>query len=965
MNTLQPTIVLGLGQRGRWTLEYLKKRIVNTYGKDPENPENPELPGVKLLALDVEIPNVAEGTSGELKSDRLLTNELVGLTLKEAFDNPKNAQQVCPWLTDDILSSETDWAETRAGARVAWHMNLSEWTTTFDNYLQNICGLPTLNVMQTKGFRRDSQRMEANLIVVADLGEAVAGGGLIDVIYKFMNLLKTLNLQSASTGVLFMPATNQADKIGAEARAYATLKELNAYMNGSQTYTCRYVKLHETITYPGAPFNRGCYLIDNHNERGLALRSDAEVAVLAGEWLFRTLLTPLKGRVDAFVTEPGQFAGYSSFGLTVETFPIDRLVDYSAYQLGDELITDKVLEPVSFTVVMNTLTDFYNANNLRPDGLFKQKLMRRSVDGSQMQFPSSLDRELRSVFYPYTSMGTTVKSIQRRINEQFAPDSGLRREIVLNAREVPQTVGEKIRQQVIDLLKAYPNGGLSHALQFVTALRDETQEYSASLTRRRAVFQAKKQQQLNEDAMLEARLDKAVASIPPAWVTIASILFGVLAPLALIGVWLVNTEIWSPVLRIIAFLCVTAVSAGAVAYAAITTYNDVNIVRSAYNAYLRNSFETELNLAAIDEAIPLYQDVAAAASDEVKWLEQFCFLLHDIAVEFKRQAREMKPGLCGEMEFAWQKSILNEKLIETLYQRYLGKNGIVPRFQALIDQLHTVDEWKDLRQENIVDKIVTFCKGIFAPMQELTIEDVLKETELITPDLAQQYIRTLQDKSAPLITCNNLVLAQSAMPLRQTLVGIAEESETGFRTQFEQVIPQTIFEPTGDKHSLIVTSIRKRIPIYSLSRINEMKRRYLDAVESRHEALHVEGKLALIPDVAASLIPGASHHVLSGATAFALGRQLNLIKQDDSGKYAILDPDGHSVSALTNGRIESAVLLGADESVLASMSDWIETVGASKGNEPFAGDLKEYLRAADVADWERTAIKDYILQLLA
>jgi hypothetical protein len=212
-----------------------------------------------------------------------------------------------------------------------------------------------------------------------------------------------------------------------------------------------------------------------------------------------------------------------------------------------------------------------------------------------------------------------------------------------------------------------------------------------------------------------------------------------------------------------------------------------------------------------------------------------------------------------------------------------------------------------------------------------------------------------------LIAYNDLVLPQALVPPSKTMVGVSEEGDTLFRSQFERVIPQTVFEPTGDKHALIVTTIRKRIPLYSLTRIRNLRRHYLDVLESRAEPLHVDSELALLPDLAANpMMNTGVNHLLTPAAAFALGRALQFIEPNTQGVYGVVDRATNKlISQFSDGRLESAVLLSADDIAIKKVSEWVDQYSTVKGNEAFTTELNTYLKSADITEWERAAIAEY------
>lgn len=213
--------------------------------------------------------------------------------------------------------------------------------------------------------------------VIAAPGEISGSAVMLDSAYLIHSIFSHTGAQVYSTAILLMPPIAPRDP-NSEALAYASLKELNHSIE-KHTFTLHLPRQDKTFDFPA--FNNGIFLVENRNERNLALKTQQEAIVLTSEWLFRTLLTPLKSEVDNFVTGfdltasiQGKSAAYSSLGLATYILPVNDLITYSSTKLSAELLGSQVLVSELFQKVSQRLVDFFNRTNLRPDDLRERNL---------------------------------------------------------------------------------------------------------------------------------------------------------------------------------------------------------------------------------------------------------------------------------------------------------------------------------------------------------------------------------------------------------------------------------------------------------------------------------------------------------------------------------------------------------------------------------------------------------------
>lgn len=959
MVKLQQTYIVGLGRLGDEALKHFKRRAEAAYG---------ELPAIKLLAIDVpcvEPPSEPDSTPTPLRESTLGPTEAVSLPLNL---DATRAQHALPWLQQDVVARGEAWLHTRGAARAAWHLNLPSLYPFLAAHLNEMGSVSTRDIMAAKGFDVSTDRAEAALILISDVSDLTGSALLLDVAYVFHHLFQATNLHIASTAVLFLPPLTRSDPI-AEARAYATLKEINAYMgdhiSGRRPYRCVYGPPQSpfiSVEFDTPVFNRGCYLIDTRNEKTLTLRDEREAARLVGEWLLHTLLTPLKGHIDSFGASEGatpwvqgQLAAYNSPGFAAYTLPIDNLISWSACRLGEAIISEQLLKPELFASVSDRLNTLITATHLRPDDLMSDAL-RRDRDGRLIRLQSDLIARLKTV--PRDQITGSVQTAVNIISKDTLPL--LRKQIEANARRVAQEVEEAIDQEVTTILRTRPVGGISLATQLAGRVRDDAGRFLQSLARREAALLARNQQQINFLARQGPLLKNAIASIPSAPVTAISIVAGFLAPLILTSTWLWQMlQFGAPALRLGVIAGAWIVAFAGALYALWQGTFGIERIRDQYVSYLQNRFETELSLMLAQTARSLYADVISIAERRLSQLERFSGMLHQLAREYRQRA-EQTP-LTGNIDFSLQRSVLTEASVEALYRRYAGRNDNEAHAYALVEKIGALDRWLEWRSEEVNLSILEYGASVFAPMNELHVEALAREQ----PNL-ERVTRELNDWAAPLCPFNVYHAGQMPVSSAQTFIGLEASDQSELRELFERVNPTAIFESTGNRFAITLTSVRRGMPLFGLLRLSDFRRSYFDALRRRVEPLHLDDEMALTPDLNAMSSAELGYAQIDPGSVFAIGLAFGLITRDSSGPdsvYVARDDDGNEIARLAPERLESAVLLGADDKLLARLDGLIQERLASKNAGELARDLTSYLQRADISAWERRRVEAYIAML--
>jgi hypothetical protein len=278
--------------------------------------------------------------------------------------------------------------------------------------------------------------------------------------------------------------------------------------------------------------------------------------------------------------------------------------------------------------------------------------------------------------------------------------------------------------------------------------------------------------------------------------------------------------------------------------------------------------------------------------------------------------------------------------------------------------------------EDLRDRIFYCVQEGFEPLRELRVEALMQAPGSAAPPDAERVARDLLDKAAPLCVYNVYNLGPAPTIGEQTFVGMESASQSDLGRAFQRVNPSIAFESLRDWHSLVVTTLRRGIPLFGLVRVGELRRNYLDAVRASGkpyggrvsgrgaalqldvEALHLDDELALAADL--NPLASAERQPPEPALVFALGVALGIVQpRADDGVYVAVDEQGLEVASFGREPIAAAILLGADDKLLTALDGWIQAAVAERSAGEMAARLEAYSRQPQVSGWERRRIERY------
>lgn len=952
MINVQQTMIVGVGPIGRLFIEQMKTRIKRNYGEEG-------LPSIKLMAIDVLRPQ-EDFTSGaaadEIKDTELSPTEHIEIPMADLAPSPARYHEMFPWLPDELSGSEEEWWVTRAAVKLALHLNYRNVVDFLSHHFNLLGGVDVATTMADKGFDVLSDRNEATMIVVGGLGEVTGSALLLDITYMLQYIYRRAGLQIASTALCFMPPTVPQDE-NAEAIAYATLKEVNDAME-KQSYSTHFRSLQDTFN--NAPFNHGCYLLEMNTEKQARLRNIQETIDLSAEWLFRVLLSPLKGYIDQFVTGQGlvqhiqnQPAVFSSLGMASFLLPVDDLIEWCANKLGAEILQGQVLRAETFDKVQDRLVTFYNQKQLKPDDLRRKKLGVGKT-GQEMEREEGVQEQIQRLQQvPYDQMLARFQGTLQTIKNKL-PSLGV--QVQQNGKRVLQEFREGLRNEINEIMRAFPAGGLSLATQFTDQLQIEFNRFSQTLRRREEAVRAKNgflSQKLKNYGLT---LENAVKGIPGMLPLGISIL-GLVILIVMTAIWL-WPQPGESMVGLIYLLVVVLFTGLGIFYAVTQTIKAVSEARNNYMEELKLRWRNEISLMLIHEASTLYPDLVQEANTQNRELRAFGDEMHALARGLVSNLST--EHMVGDLGFPLQKSVLNDEIIEKVYHRHLGVGGSEAQLTNLLKVLGPPDTWRKKDPGIIAMKIIEFGRGQFQPLQRLTAEEIFWEqfTEI---SKAEIRIRILRDLAFPLWLYDTWPLGQDTPPLADTYLALYQPDTSKLVPRFRGIEPEIKIQGLNELHGVFVMTVRRGLPLFALNRMEQFRTHYLNWIMSELPPIHLDDDSALVRDL---MDTSSKDDTYDAAVAFSLGEALGMVAKDADGNFTVRTQK--STKKLTKSPVSSQILLGLDVEFLKALTREINEQVDQAGAIAMSDKLEAYLvnDQTKIPSWERRRVENFISTVL-
>ncbi|HWB10477.1 MAG TPA: tubulin-like doman-containing protein [Pirellulales bacterium] len=262
---VRPTVIISLGGLGGRVVGRLRARLEQRFDEPVERP------GLKLLALDTDRAALRALEAGQAGAC-LAPDETLHLPLRKPADYRTASDEILAWLGRRWLYNIPRSLRTE-GLRPLGRLAFVGHRRVIGERIAAALGQATSAAARRTGAERQpaTQAGPLRVYVITSIDGGTGGGMLLDVAYTVRQQLKELGLPTEDVHGMLLHATFAA---GAgndlrAANAYATLTELNHFMQGNAAYHAGPVGILPAGDVSEPPF-ADVYLVDLGDEVGQA-----------------------------------------------------------------------------------------------------------------------------------------------------------------------------------------------------------------------------------------------------------------------------------------------------------------------------------------------------------------------------------------------------------------------------------------------------------------------------------------------------------------------------------------------------------------------------------------------------------------------------------------------------------------------------------------------------------------------
>ncbi|MGQ9657554.1 MAG: tubulin-like doman-containing protein [Fimbriimonadales bacterium] len=387
---VSPTLVIGLGGSGVWTVRRLKRLMRIRYG---------DVPLIRFLLIDADqgafapTPELAEVPDIERAMLGLQNPEQI---YRDAQNGVGDLEKLQDWLPDNlpihILRSANGVGGIRPVGRFAFFAALDSVLDKLRTALNTCLGIEQELQMRLREQARNLH-VDTNQIRVYIVGSLCGGTGsslFLDTAVLTRELLHQLapNAGISIVGVFYLPAVfeneptlrnNTAFMSVVQANGYAALKELEYFCDSNllkqQPFTFRYPSLSDIVV--DMPVYDEGFLLERGTADGRMLASRDEVLELAARALLIDIGSPVGARVRAARANSATVLQMDpcpktqklrlvhSLGVTALSVPIVDLLEHGTIRQLRHFVMDEIVGQSLSSEELQTLVDgFLQSNQL-------------------------------------------------------------------------------------------------------------------------------------------------------------------------------------------------------------------------------------------------------------------------------------------------------------------------------------------------------------------------------------------------------------------------------------------------------------------------------------------------------------------------------------------------------------------------------------------------------------------------
>jgi hypothetical protein len=325
-----PTLIIGIGSSGLFTLEHVQRFYYETYGKN--KPEN-----VEYLFIETDKDNQVGITPEKNEIGRVYIS--LGEMENMIYELQKDGY--ADWLPPsvELLNAGLGAGGIRSCGRLAlWGCNSTQ--DNFKNVIEAIVNAyGRIMPEDDKGSEKEnSEKIKPTVFITGTLTGGTGSGILIDMGYLVRYLIKDINELFG----LFLLPKNPTSIRGLEvayANSYAALKDLDHYNKADTVYKENWPNgVQAKFTVP--PYELVQFISQDYNDGSPALSNLGALYKMAGLYLYLNIAGVRKKRMARVIDGKSavHIDKYGTFGLSAIQFPKDQIQEYLALSLSKDLI---------------------------------------------------------------------------------------------------------------------------------------------------------------------------------------------------------------------------------------------------------------------------------------------------------------------------------------------------------------------------------------------------------------------------------------------------------------------------------------------------------------------------------------------------------------------------------------------------------------------------------------------------
>jgi hypothetical protein len=932
MLEVHPSIVIGAGPQARQAVQSYVSLLGRRYGL---------LPAVLPVLVDYARERAPVRDEGGGVQHLVLSAPL--------FDADEPWPEPLPLELADMTPTERE--RTRAWMRAALLQQADELQELLFERIPPLTSFTAIEELSAAGLSLSGDG-RAGVYVIADLGDHLGSSIFVDLAYMAYAICRQLGLQPAASGVLLLPnATLPAP--AEEALAYAALKELERSFQ-RRAYSDPLAP-DWAMASMLAPFEDGCYLVDNVNELGYTLDDPQQQAATLAQWLHGMTVLGMQDAVRAArqrsyvkATLRGRARAYDSFGLALRYIPQDTALEWESAELR-RVTVSPMLAQADVDAVLARTEVFVGRMHLDLYAL-------REVLGERAQLPSiegELDALRRASLREVEGLARTAL---HRIRSTYV--AALGEGLAQASVQVGQEMQRALRDEVYEVEEGYLGPPITDEQAFLQQLQTRLSALRSGIEEAAQRNRQQLKRSLSHVSESAYALRQAMLGMPPWPVWALSVIALVLLPLIYLSllIWQVIQPVggvWAAVAWTIPVLGVIGV---AIYLASHLSRTRRQVVRQ-HQEMVRERFELEagpLYTRALRAVCNAFQETVDRAAGDLEALDRAVQTVAARAVEEAEKAVRLLEELASPGPI---RSVIGRRQRERLGARLDGSRLVfVERAQR---ELEPMDRWQRRAQEagqplaEWLDERLRSAATAFLGnwLDQFSLFDLLAEA---APGLAlDRDLQRMLDNARPLWSYDPRVLRR-AKTERMTLVG-SDASASGWErvmASLRSSATQPVAVDTGDQGALLLLRVHRGMPAFALRRIGEYRAHYGEMLWHSKLPLHTTRAARLGDD----LYPRQRGTRHPAVILFAGGLAMGIVRRDADGRYRAPRPKGESI-ALSRHKDRSVALLGMDGAACRAVQRQLDALLTGANRDIASAALDEYVTSiADLEDWEVEAI---------